>query len=128
MAHAKTLTASGLVLHFKPVEGSGSAQLFIDRGRGPVLLGDQNAQTMRDSLLAFLEGRSEQPKALHPDRRAWQLIFATAQPYHFAFGRSAPPGFVLKFWNGSEGQVTTEVVLDEANAETWRRELAGWER
>jgi hypothetical protein len=126
MAVMKTLSASGSLLRFKPVEGSVSWELYVERGRRRGFLGDQNGETMRASLLAFLQGRSQQRKALHPDGLEWQWIFSTAEPYHFVFGRVVPAGFVLKLWNGSEKTLTAEITVREADAEAWRSELTRW--
>ncbi len=126
MAVVRTLSASGSHLRFQPVEKSVSFELYVERGQRRGFLGDQNGETMRASLLAFLEGRNRHRKTLHPDGFEWQWIFSTAEPYHFVFGRIIPTGFVLKLWNGSEKKLTAEITIGEADAEAWRRELTHW--
>ena len=126
MAVTKTLQASGSLLEFQPIQGSVSWDFYIQRGRRRGFLGDQNGETMRSSLLAFLQGKNPQPKTVHQDGLEWQWIFSTAEPYHFVFGRVVPTGFVLKLWNGSEKQLTAEITIREADAAAWRAELTRW--
>lgn len=126
MAEMRILKASGSLLRFEPVEQSVSCDLFIQRGRRRGFLGDQNGETMRSSLLAFLENRNPYPRVRHPDGHEWQWVFSTAEPYHFVFGRVLPTGFVLKLWNGSEERLTAEITVGEADAEAWRKELTRW--